>query len=639
MMARGLKAALPNKGGKKEAKFDKPQNIKATLKRLLRYMLAYRWQLPVVAICVIISALSGVAGTYFIRPLINDYIVPLIGQQSPDLSGFISLILTVAAIYAAGVLATWAYQRIMLNISTGVLKKVRIEMYQHMIHLPLKYHDSHTHGELMSRYSNDTDTLREMMSQGVTQLFSGALTLIGVFTMMLVLSPLLTALVVVMLVVMVLAVKKIGGRSAGYFIRQQRELGRLNGYIEEMTSGVKVVKVFCHEDKSKEGFDALNSDLREAAKNANTYANVLMPVMNNLSYVNYALVAAVGAALVIGGRFDLGGIGSFLQYTRNLSQPISSISQQFNSILNALAGAERIFNLIDEPLEVDNGQTSLVNAVEDADGQLSETDHHTGIWAWKRPLEDGGYQYVRLRGDVRFNHVSFSYTPEKEVLHDISFYAKPGQKIALVGSTGAGKTTITNLLTRFYDINEGSITYDGIDIRDINKQQLRSSLAMVLQDTHLFTGTVRENIRYGNLQASDAEIEEAARLANADYFIRHLKDGYDTLITEDGANLSAGQRQLLAIARAAVNNPPVLILDEATSSVDTRTEALIEQGMDKLMEGRTVFVIAHRLSTVRNANAIMVIENGRIIERGDHEDLLSQHGRYYQLYTGSFEME
>ena len=364
-----------------------------------------------------------------------------------------------------------------------------------------------------------------------------------------------------------------------------------------------------------------------------------MPVMNNLSYVNYALVAAVGAALVIGGRFDLGGIGSFLQYTRNLSQPISSISQQFNSILNALAGAERIFNLIDEPLEVDNGQTSLVNAVEDADGQLSETDHHTGIWAWKRPLEDGGYQYVRLRGDVRFNHVSFSYTPEKEVLHDISFYAKPGQKIALVGSTGAGKTTITNLLTRFYDINEGSITYDGIDIRDINKQQLRSSLAMVLQDTHLFTGTVRENIRYGNLQASDAEIEEAARLANADYFIRHLKDGYDTLITEDGANLSAGQRQLLAIARAAVNNPPVLILDEATSSVDTRTEALIEQGMDKLMEGRTVFVIAHRLSTVRNANAIMVIENGRIIERGDHEDLLSQHGRYYQLYTGSFEME
>lgn len=618
---------------------QKPKNVKATLSRLLKYMLGYRWQLIVVALCVIISVVASVAGTYFIRPLLNDYIVPFIGQQNPELSGFVRMIVIMAVIYVFGIIATYLYQRIMLKISTGVLLQVRDEMFRHMVRLPLGYHDSHTHGELMSRYSNDTDTLREMMSQSMTQIFSAVLSIIGVFVMMLVISPLLTLLVVVMLVVMILAVKKIGGYSASYFIKQQQALGEINGYIEEMTSGVKVVKVFSHEDETKEHFDQLNDNVCQASKGAHTFANILMPVMGNLSYINYALVAVFGAIMVIGGRLDLGGIGSFLQYTRNFSQPITNVSQQFNSILAALAGAERIFDLIDEPLEQDTGKTRLTYINYDSKGNIYETNERGHHWAWKTVADDGRITYTELKGDVRFKNVSFGYTEEKTVLHDVSFYAKPGQKIALVGSTGAGKTTITNLLTRFYDINEGSITYDGIDIRDINKQELRSSLAMVLQDTHLFTGSVRENIRYGRLDATDEEIVAAAKLANADYFISHLPEGYDTIITEDGANLSAGQRQLLAIARAAVGDPPVLILDEATSSIDTRTEALIEQGMDQLMAGRTVFVIAHRLSTVRNANAIMVIENGNIIERGDHDELLALRGRYYQLYTGSFELE
>lgn len=623
-------------GGDK--KFESPKNVRSTISRLFRYMLHYRGQLAIVLICIIISALAGVAGTYFIKPIINDYVVPLIGSQHPDMTGFLYLIMVLAGIYVLGIVCTYIYQRLMINISTGVLRQVRIEMYDHMMLLPLRYHDSTSTGQLMSRYSNDTDTLREMVSQSVPQIINAVLTITGIFVMMLILSPLLTLLVLLMLAAMVFAAKKIGTRSGSYFIKQQRELGALNGYIEEMTAGVKVVKVFCHEKQAEKEFGEKNEQLFNAAKNAHTYANILMPVMGNLSYLNYALVAACGALLAIAGKLDLGSIGSFLQYTRSFSQPVANVSQQFNSILSALAGAERIFDLIDQPLEEDKGRVTLANVREDGQGGFIETEEHTDIWAWKQ-YSAGCCEYTRLRGEVRFNDVSFFYVPEKEVLHHVSFYAKPGQKIALVGSTGAGKTTITNLLNRFYDIKQGSITYDGIDIRDINKRELRRSLAMVLQDTHLFTGTVRENIRYGRLSATDEEVEAAARLANADYFISHLPQGYDTVIGGDGANLSAGQRQLVAIARAAVADPPVLVLDEATSSIDTRTEALIEQGMDKLMEGRTVFVIAHRLSTVRNANAIMVMENGRIIERGDHDELLAQKGRYYQLYTGSFEME
>lgn len=641
--------SAPGPGGHGRAKFEKPQNAKATLSRLLKYLGHYRGRLALIAAGIIVSALASVVGTYFIKPIINDYVVPLIGQQHPDLSGLLRLIVVLAAIYALGIGASYLYQRLMINVSSGVLLRLRTEMYEHMIRLPLRYHDSHGRGELMSRYSNDTDSLREMLSQGLPQLFSGLLTIVSVFTMMLILSPLLTLLVVAMLALMLAAARLIGRRSAGYFIRQQRELGKINGYIEERVTGIKVIKVFNHERQTVEEFDQLNDELFHAAQNAHTFANILMPVMGNLSYLNYALVAVVGAAMVISGRLDLGSIGSFLQYTRNFSQPIAMISQQFNAILNALAGAERIFRLMDEPPEQDRGTVELVNVQPDAQGELQETKERSEQWAWKKmPFSttaaaetdgDGSSSLIALRGDVRFHDVDFAYVAGKPVLHQVSFYAKPGQKIALVGSTGAGKTTITNLLNRFYDIEQGSITYDGIDIREIRQSELRRSLAMVLQDTHLFTGTVRENIRYGRLDATDEEVLAAARLANADYFIRHLPQGYDTVISGDGANLSAGQRQLLAIARAAVNDPPVLILDEATSSIDTRTESLIEQGMDKLMVGRTVFVIAHRLSTVRNANAIMVIEQGRIIERGDHQELLDLKGRYYQLYTGSFELE
>ena len=584
------------------------------------------------------SSLSGVAGTYFLKPLINDYIIPLIGQDNPDLSGFIGMIAVIAAVYLAGVICAYTYNRLMLNVSTGTLLKIRVEMFTHMQRLPIKYFDTHTHGELMSRFTNDVDTLREMVSRGIPQLISSAVSVTGVFVMMLVLSPTLTLLVVGMFMLILLVIKKIGGGSAVFFIRQQKELGRVNGYIEEMIEGQKVVKVFSHEEVLKTEFDAMNEDLYAASASAHTFANILMPIVGNLSYAHYALTAAVGALLAIAGHLDVGTVGAFLQYTRSFSQPITQISQQLNSVLTALAGAERIFALLDESPETDDGYVTLVNVEKEDTGELIETEAHTGRWAWKHPHSDGSLTYTELCGDVRFEDVTFGYEEGKTVLDGISLYAKPGQKIAFVGSTGAGKTTITNLINRFYDVPNGKIRYDGININKIKKADLRNSLGMVLQDTHLFTGTVTDNIRYGRLDAGDDEVVAAAKLANADSFISHLPQGYMTVLTADGANLSQGQRQLLAIARAAVADPPVLILDEATSSIDTRTEALIEKGMDTLMEGRTVFVIAHRLSTVRNSDAILVLENGRIIERGNHDELVDRRGRYYQLYTGMFEL-
>lgn len=615
----------------------KPRNTMKTFRRLFGYLWHYPVQLIIIVLSLQFSSGAAVLGTYMLKPLFNS-IAALFNAGASSMLPMLSQVLTLALIYVLGALGTFLSNRLILNVSTDILERVRCEMFTNLQKLPLRYFDTRTHGEIMSLFSNDTDTLREMLSQGIPQLITSLITVVGVIAMMLLLSPVLTLIVLIMFVLMLVLIKRIGSKSSRYFKLRQEALAKTNGYIEEMIEGQREVKVFCHEDAVRDEFSVLSENLRSASTSAMTFAMILMPIMGNLSYVLYAASAAIGAGMTIAGLMDIGTIAAFLQYTRQFTNPLTQIAQQFNGILNALAGAERIFDLIDETPEIDNGKVTLTCAKKHADGSLEACEEYTGVWAWRCPQADGSNKLVELLGDVRFEDVTFAYEEGHDVLKHITLYAKPGQKIAFVGSTGAGKTTITNLINRFYDVQQGRITYDGIDVKDIRKDDLRRSLSMVLQDTHLFTGTVRENIRYGNLNATDAEIERAAKLANADFFIRHLPQGYDTMLTADGVNLSQGQRQLLSIARAAAENAPVLILDEATSSIDTRTERLIEQGMDQLMAGRTVFVIAHRLSTVRNADAIMVLEHGEIIERGDHDDLLTQKGKYYQLYMGMFEL-
>ena len=620
--------------GPRKQSFAKPKNAKGTFRRILKYFKPYRGQLVLVLIGLLASVAANIAGTYMLKPIINDYIVPWIGNENPDFTGLIGQLAVMAAVYTIGILGTFMYNRLMINVSTGTLTRLRLEMFTKMQTLPISYFDKRTHGEIMSTYTNDTDVMREMISQGLPSFISSAVRIVGVFTMMIVLNPILTGIAILMLVIMMLITKAIAGRSGRFFKARQDSMGKVNGYIEEMIEGQKVVKVFCHEQAVNSRFDELNETLRRNTAAASTLASIMGPIMNNLSHVTYAIIAASGGLLGVAGIIDIGTLGAFLQYTRSFSMPVAEISQQANNVLSALAGAERIFALLDEKAEEDEGDIVMVNARVNEKGELEECSERTEIWAWEKPTGE----LIRVRGDVRFENVTFSYDGKVDVLKNVSLYAKPGQKIAFVGSTGAGKTTITNLINRFYDIQSGRITYDGIPIRQIKKASLRGSLGMVLQDTHLFTGTVRENIRYGRLDATDDEIVSAAKLANAHYFISHLPEGYDTVLTADGANLSQGQRQLIAIARAAVADPPVLILDEATSSIDTRTESLIEKGMDSLMKDRTVFVIAHRLSTVRNSDAIMVLEHGEIIERGNHDELIKQQGKYYQLYMGMFEL-
>lgn len=632
-------------GGRRGMRVKLTKDVKKsagrTIKRILSYMKGKNTvRFIIVLFCILISSLTGVANSLFIRILIDDHIVPLIGQVNPDFSGLIRALSFMICIYACGICATYLFNRIMVIISQGILRDVREDMYEHMETLPIRYFDTHTHGDVMSHYTNDIDTLRQMLSQTMPQACSSIVTIIGVFSAMIYTSIWLTLVVIVALALILNVSRIIAGNSGKFFIKQQISLGKTNGYIEEMINGQKVIKVFCHEDTAKRDFDALNDELYNNARSANTFANILMPVNANLGNLLYVLIAVAGGCMAISGFsiITIGAIATFLQLVKSLMMPVTQISQQLNSIVMALAGADRIFTLMDQEPEFDEGYVSLVN-VKEENGELIETKEKTGMWAWKHPHGDGTLTYTKLAGKVEFHEVDFGYDENKTVLHDITLYAEPGQKIAFVGATGAGKTTITNLINRFYDIADGKIRYDGININKIRKSDLRRSLGIVLQDTNLFTGTVMENIRYGRLDATDEECIAAAKLANADTFIRLLPEGYNTVLTGNGAGISQGQRQLLAIARAAVADPPVMILDEATSSIDTRTELIVQRGMDRLMKGRTVFVIAHRLSTVQNSDVIMVLEDGRIIERGNHEDLIYKRGKYFQLYTGAFELE
>ena len=617
-------------GGKKmPGGGPKPKNMKKTLGTLLRYLGKYKVFLAIVLVLVVFNSFAMVAGSYFLKPLVNNYILP------GDFAGLAKMLMVLGSIFLAGALSAYGYARIMVHVSQNTIRDIRRDLFNKMQDLPIKYFDRNTHGDLMSLYTNDIDNIGEALNNSVANIMSSSLSFIGMIVMMVVLSPVLSLITVSFLALMIFIIKNIGSKSKYYFGMQQKNMGKLNGYIEEMIEGQKVIKVFCHEDKAIEDFKKHNEDLRKASTGAQTFAGYMMPMLGNMSHMNYAVTCCIGGLLTIAGRFDLGSLVSFLQYTKQVSNPIAQVSQQVNMILAALAGAERIFTALDEEVEVDNGQVTLARVEIVADNTLKETTKNTGHWAWK--LQDGSLKL--LTGDVRFKDVIFGYNEEKIVLKDINLFAKPGQKIAFVGSTGAGKTTITNLINRFYDIQDGKIRYDGINITKIKKDDLRKSLGIVLQDTHLFTGTVMENIRYGKLDATDEEVIAAAKLANAHGFIEHLKDGYNTVLTGDGSNLSQGQRQLLSIARTAIANPPVLILDEATSSIDTRTEKIVQDGMDKLMEGRTVFVIAHRLSTIKNSDVIMVLEQGRIIERGNHDELIERGGKYYQLYTGAFELD